>query len=80
MKVGMVVSPFTGQKVLAIQQTSENQKFFRDKGKGKIESQLNGNVGDRYNYITLQNYGKGEMYPVPNKNIKTMNNGKRSAT
>lgn len=76
----MVVSPYTGQKVLAVQQSSENQQFFRDKGKGRIVSRLRGDIGDRYNYVTLENYGKGEIYPVPIRNNKKMNYDKRRTT
>lgn len=73
----MVVSPYTGQKVLAVQQSSKDQKLFRDQGKGRVVSRLRGDIGDRYNYVTLENYGKGEMYPVPIRNNKKTNNGQR---
>lgn len=66
--VYMMISPYTGQKVIGFRQTRENQVISRDIGRGSIKTRLTGDVGDRFNYITLENYGKGEVYPVPIKN------------
>lgn len=66
--VHMMVSPYTGQKVIGFRQTKENQTVFRDIGKSLIKTTLKGDVGDRFNYVTLENYGKGEVYSVPIKN------------
>lgn len=63
----MMISPYTGQKVIGFVKTKENQIAFRDTGKGNTRSSLPGDVGDRFNYVTLENYGKGEVYPIPIK-------------
>lgn len=63
--IGMIVSPKTGQKVLGFKQTSPNQIVMRDDGNGTRRIKLNGDIGDRFNYVTLQNYGKGEICPIP---------------
>ena len=67
--IGMVVSPKTGQKVLAKKKLREGDFVRKDiiiKGtKTLICVPLEGNIGDRFNYVTLENYGQGEVYPVP---------------
>lgn len=67
----MIISNTTGQKVLGFKQTSLNQRILRDIGKRVIRTKLRGDIGDRYNYITLENYGKGEVYPVPVKHKRS---------
>ena len=67
MKLGMVISTKTGQKVLAVQQQKDNELIIRDTGKKPLRTRLKGGVGDRFNYITMENYGQGEIYPVPKR-------------
>ncbi len=66
MRYGMVISPITGQKVLAIQQDKESELSHRDIGKGTLKRRLKGEIGDRYNYVTLENYGQGKLFNIPN--------------
>lgn len=75
--LGIIVSPFTGQKVLGFKQISREQVVIRDNGKKLSRTKLSGDVGDRFNYVTLENYGKGEVYPVPIRNRQKKENGKR---
>lgn len=70
-KVGMIISPSNGQPVLVIVQTTPSGKVWMDRGqplnkpKGFNSKRptlrkmtLRGQVGDAFNYITGQNYGK----------------------
>lgn len=70
--VYMIVSPVTGQKVIGFLKTkSKDQTVFRDMKTRSLRSTLRGEMGDRFNYVTLENYGKGEVYPIPVKTKRT---------
>ncbi len=71
-KIGMITSPTNGQPVLVIVKVTPNGKEFMDRGQtiGKPRNPeqptmrrlgLVGKVGDVFNYITRENYGKRDI-------------------
>jgi hypothetical protein len=58
-KVGLVISPVTGQKVLGIKKTNDDTIVFIRQLNNKTERiELTGETGTVFNYVTLEHYGK----------------------
>ena len=61
---GKTVSPDTGTEVLAFRKEFEGQLVRRDLG-DKLETvALEGEIGDAFNYVTLENYGNRVLSPI----------------
>lgn len=61
---GMTVNPNTGVKVLAIRKAEGQGSIRRDIGDELEFIELDGQVGDTFNYVTLENYGQLELIPI----------------
>lgn len=72
--IHVIISPKTGNRVLCVK-VPANKKAYIDLGSGNLKDfQLNGEVGDMMNYVTLENYGK--IQPIT---IRTHDKSRRTS-
>lgn len=61
-EVGLVISPVTGQKVLGVRKTTDDDVIFiRELNNETQRVELTGEAGSVFNYVTLEHYGKGKI-------------------